>query len=159
MMGNFIIRRAEREDIPKIIALSAECMEYSQSPYRDTAIEELKRFRAKDLEQLYSLFGQPQVGLFVAVEEDIVVGHVIVLTGNFEMLSMEQQGWIIDLSVKREFWRKGIGRELSLKAEQFIKDKGLKYMGLGVTGANAAAVKFYESLGYNEERKRMIKRL
>jgi len=156
-MENVEIRRAERTDIPKIISLAVESVEESRSPFRDTTLEALKQFRAKDLEQLHSLFGQPQLGLFVAVLGDKVVGHVIVLTGSFESLSTEEQGWIIDLSIKSEYRKKGIGKALSNEAESFIKGKGLKYIGLGVTSANTSAVKFYESLGYSEERKRMIK--
>lgn len=152
-----VIREATRNDLEAIIELAVESIIHSQSPFRDTPLEEVKRFRRLDLDQLKTLFGQPQVGIFVAEQSGAVIGHVIVLTGVVESVSGEEQGWIIDLSVKSSHWGSGVARELALVAEGFAKEKGLKYLGLGVTTANARAVRFYEKLGYTEERKRMIK--
>jgi ribosomal protein S18 acetylase RimI-like enzyme len=154
-----IIREAKTSDLEKIIALAVDSVVFSQSPFRDTPLEEVKRFRQKDLSQLFGLLGQPHVGVFVAEEEGEFVGHVIVLSGVVESVSGEEQGWIIDLSVKPSFWGKGISKALSEKAEAFVLSKGLKYLGLGVTSQNKRAVRFYEKMGFVEERKRMIKRL
>lgn len=158
MNQTFTVREAKRSDLEKIINLAVESMIYSQSPHRQSSLEEVKQYRKKDLSRLYSLFGQPQLGLYVAQGEKII-GHVIVLTGTTESVSGEEQGWVIDLSVQPEYWGKGVAKKLALKAENFVKQKGLKYIGLGVTTVNERAVRFYERLGYLEERKRMIKTL
>lgn len=154
-----IVRDARESDVETIVALAVDSIVYSQSPFRDTPLDVVKSFRRADLAQLRVIFGQPHLGLFVAEDEGDVVGHVIVLAGVVESVSGEQQGWIIDLSVKEGYWGSGIARELADKAEAFVKSKGLSYIGLGVTTANARAIRFYEKIGFAEERKRMIKKL
>lgn len=156
-MQNVVIREAQKEELEAVIQLAVDCVGYSHSPFRHTTLEEARRFRRNDLDQLKSLCGQPHVGIFVAAENQSILGHVIVLTGVIESVSGEEQGWIIDLSVKPEYWGSGIAGELAEKAEAFVKQRGYKYLGLAVTSANARALRFYEKIGYHEERKRMIK--
>jgi ribosomal protein S18 acetylase RimI-like enzyme len=155
---NLIFREATELDLPKVVEIAVEAIEYSQSPFRDSSLEKMKEYRRKDLEQLQSLFGQSSIGVFVAEKNGNILGHVIVLSG-MKAVTGELQGWIIDLSVKKDFWGTGVAEELTLKAEEFIKLKGFQYLGLGVTSANKRAVRFYEKMGYQEERKQMVKKI
>src|SRR5260370_40635955 len=98
-MAGVTLRPAERADIDPIIELAARAMNYSQSPFRDTPLQDVQEFRRKDLTQLHSLFGQSQLGLFVAETNGKIIGHVIIVTGTLESVSGEEQRWIIDLTV------------------------------------------------------------
>jgi ribosomal protein S18 acetylase RimI-like enzyme len=154
------IRKSETEDIDKVVELAVEMVVHSLSPFRDTPSEEVRDFRKKDLTVLRDAFRYDHVGIFIAEDEEKeMLGHVIVVSGDIESSTGERQGWVFDLSVKKEYWRSGVGRKLMEKAEDFIKSNGLSYIGMGVTTSNEQAVRFYEGLGYKEERKRMIKKI
>jgi ribosomal protein S18 acetylase RimI-like enzyme len=156
----YTIRRAEQQDLEKVISLAVDMVVHSVSPFRDIATEEVREFRRKDLAALNDAVKQPHVGIFLAEDEESrFLGHVVVVCGYPESSTGETQGWIFDLSVIPEAWSSGIGRALMQRAEAFTRQMGYKYLGLGVTTANERAVSFYEKLGFSEERKRMIKHL
>ncbi|HEY4001145.1 MAG TPA: GNAT family N-acetyltransferase [Candidatus Xenobia bacterium] len=159
-MENLTYRRATMDDLDAIVELAVDAVVHSVSPFRDIDNNGVREFRRKDLNTLSEAMKQPHVGVFVAEDEaKVLVGHVIVVCGYMESSTGEMQGWVFDLSVKQELWSKGIGQRLMEEAERFTKEQGYVYLGLGVTTANDRAVRFYEKLGFAEERKRMIKRL
>jgi ribosomal protein S18 acetylase RimI-like enzyme len=154
------IRKATSQDIDTVIELAVEMVVHSVSPLRFATHKEIQEFRKKDLTVLRDFEKYGHIGIFIAEDEERhFLGHVIVVSGDVESSTGEKQGWIFDLSIKKEWWGKGIGKELMSHAEKFIKEHGLKYIGMGVTTSNFRAVRFYKDLGYIEERKRMIKRL
>ncbi len=57
----------------------------------------------------------------------------------------------IALSVRKAFWRMGIGKALMLKLEVDSRPLGAEKLSLGVDATNAAAVSLYEALGYVRE--------
>lgn len=155
----FRVRRAGAPDLPQVIELAVEAVTHSISPFRDIPPDEVCEFRRRDLLALQDAISQPHVGIFLAEEEGSrrFLGHVIIVCGYTESSTGEAQGWIFDLSVKPDAWGHGIGQALMQAAEGFTRERGFKYIGLGVTTANTRAVRFYERMGYAEERKRMIK--
>jgi ribosomal protein S18 acetylase RimI-like enzyme len=155
------IRKAKRSDLKKIAALAVEVVESSISALRDVPLEQVKKFRKKDLESLQETLSNPDIGIFIAegVDNGEFLGHVISMNGYLESSTGEEQGYIFDLSVKPGHQRLGIGKHLMEVAEEFCSERGMKYMALNVTASNDKAVNFYENLGYDVERKRMMKRL
>jgi ribosomal protein S18 acetylase RimI-like enzyme len=157
---NYTIRRAtSADDVQKVIDLAVEMVVHSLSPFRDTSQDEIRQFRRTDLAVLKNAERYDNIGIFIAEDDEKrFIGHVIVVSGDIETSTGEKQGWVFDLSVKEEHWKSGIGKALMEEAETFVKDQGLKYLGMGVTTSNERAVRFYERCGYSEERKRMIKK-
>lgn len=156
----YTIHRGTAADVPEVIELATRMVVHSISPQRSTSPEEVMAFRRKDLATLESLVHLAHIGLFVARDAgQRLLGHVIVVCNNMESSTGELQGWVFDLAVVPEYWHQGLGQALMVQAEQFTRAFGHDYLGLGVTTANERAVRFYEHLGYEEERKRMIKRL
>ncbi len=155
------IRKAKRSDFKKISALAVEVVESSISKLRDVPVEQVRKFRKKDLDNLHQTLNNPAIGIFIAenIENDEFLGHVIAMSGYLESSTGEEQGYIFDLSIKPQYQRLGIGRHLMKTAEEFCKQGGMKYMALNVTASNNKAVDFYENLGYETERKRMMKRI
>jgi ribosomal protein S18 acetylase RimI-like enzyme len=152
------IRRAIPGDIENIISLAVEMVIYSLSPMRSISHDDVRAFRLRDIQTVREALTLPTVGIFVAEEDNgAFVGHVIVVVGNQESSTGESQGWIFDLSIKDDYWNRGIGTLLMDEAEKFVIQMGYRYLGLGVTTSNARALRFYEGLGYREERKRMLK--
>ena len=155
---DYSIRKAKEEDLPAIIDLAVELIDNSISILREAPMTLLKELRRKDLQTLYHLLKQPRAGIFLAeTPKQKFLGHVIVLSDQTEAPTGEMQGWIFDLSVIPEYWGTGLAQKLMEAAENFVKERGLKYIGLSVTTSNLRAVKFYENQGYTEERKRMLK--
>lgn len=154
----YTVRRAAPEDLPGIVALAVDMVVHSVSPFREISEAQVKEFRRRDLAALNDAVTQPHVGVFIAEDaQKRLLGHVIIVCGYTESSTGESQGWIFDLAVIEEMWSAGIGQALMRRAEEFSRERGFKYIGLGVTTANERAVSFYQKLGYAEERKRMIK--
>lgn len=153
-----VVRRATMADLPDVIDLAAEMVVHSISPYRATELEAVREYRRQDLETLYEALAMPDAGIFVAEDDEgRFVGHVVVMAGRNESSTGEPQGWVFDLSVIPDEWGTGVADLLMGRAEAFVREKGLRYLGLGVTSANRRALAFYDRLGYLEERKQMIK--
>lgn len=157
----YVIRRGHAGDLPQVIELAVDMVVHSISPFREISPDLVKEFRRRDLAALTDAIQQPHVAIFVAEEEESrdFLGHVIIVCGYTESSTGESQGWIFDLSVVPGSWSAGIGQALMAHAENFSRERGFKYIGLGVTTSNERAVRFYERMGYAEERKRMIKLL
>jgi ribosomal protein S18 acetylase RimI-like enzyme len=154
------IRKAGIEDLDKVIGLAVEMVSHSVSPMRDVPMESIRRYRRDDLESLKHSFPNDSTAIFIAEDQDGgFLGHLLVMAGYIESSTGEPQAWIFDLSVKEEVSSRGVGRALVKRAEEFAAEKGMKYIGLGVTTSNQRAIRFYEKLGYQEERKRMLKNL
>lgn len=154
------VRQAGPEDIQAVIDLAVEMVVYSVSPLRPTTHEEVRKYRRADLEALETAIGKPHAGVFLAeTAEGMMIGHVIVFGGQRDSSTGETQAWVFDLAVRREWWGRGIGQQLMEAAEQFARTQNCERLGLGVTIANERAVRFYQELGYLEERVQMVKKL
>ena len=67
--------------------------------------------------------------------------------------------WIMCVYVEAGFRGKGIGRKLMELGEEWAGERGLIDIILNVSNENEAAVRLYESMGYEIETKRYIKKL
>ena len=152
------VRRAAEADVPAIIDLAVEMVVHSISPLRATQADLVREHRRQDLQTLYEALAMPEAGIFVAEDrEGRILGHVVVMAGRSESTTGEPQGWVFDVSVAQDWWGTGVARLLMERAERFVQGLGVRYLGLGVTSANVRAIAFYERLGYEEERKQMVK--
>ena len=161
MSQDLTYRAATEEDLPKILELAVELVTTSRSLHRtEIGDEEIRGFRRQNFGHLASVFSIPEAGLFVAnnkVGEHI--GHVLTIGNQNDALNEIPQAWVCDVSVRRDWWGKGVGRKLMACAEEFAQGLGLEYIGLGVTESNERAVGFYRDLGYEIERVQMVKKL
>jgi GNAT superfamily N-acetyltransferase len=152
------IKQASLRDIGKVIDLATEMVIHSKSPFRDVDDSILKTVRRNDLNGLYQLLNNPDIRIYVAESlEGKFLGHVFVMKNYIASTTGENQGHIFDLSVLDEYQKMGIGENLMKVAEDFCAKSGMKYVCFNVTTSNEKAVRFYERIGYSEERKWMIK--
>ena len=68
-------------------------------------------------------------------------------------------GRLEHLFVDKRFRNSGIGKELMLAAEEYLRDKGLKKVKLSVTSTNETAISLYKKIGYAVKRHVMEKDL
>lgn len=161
MVPEFSIRPANLADLPKIVELAVELVTTSRSPHREGVTDSMIRdFRRRNFERLDLVMEQPEGGLFVANDADGEhLGHILLLGNQIDSVADVPQAWVYDVSVRSDWWGKGVGRALMQRGEEFARGLGLDYIGLGVTEANARAVTFYRDQGYEVERVQMVKKL
>ncbi len=161
MSAEFTIRAADHADLPAIVELAVEYVVKSRSPLRPEVTDGVVRaFRRDNFEHLSMILDVPEGGLFLAEDADgKYIGHILLLVNQTDTVSGVRQAWVYDVTVREEWWGKGIGRALMARGELFAREAGHVYIGLGVTSANQRAVEFYRELGYEVERIQMLKRL
>lgn len=158
--GSITVRRAKIEDLDAVIELAGETIVYSISPYRNIIPELAKTYRKNDLHTLHQMFDSPNLGVFIAETlEGVFVGHIIMVVNLTDSLTGEIISMVVDLSVKKEYWGSKAAELLCQQAEVFARENRMQYVELGVTTSNKRALRFYEKMGYMEERKRMIKQI
>ncbi|MEK7147807.1 MAG: GNAT family N-acetyltransferase [Patescibacteria group bacterium] len=116
------------------------------SPYIDYVLKEVSKSDGR---------------IFVAEKDGIVVGFIVTMISQKEdspAISLEKFGYVMDLAVLREYQGKGFGKALMLKAEDYVREKGLEWMHLDVTKGNPAH-DFYLKSGYRGKSIRLEKNL
>jgi GNAT superfamily N-acetyltransferase len=91
--------------------------------------------------------------ILIAEIDDEMAGYAMVLTkvtsdeledGDFEY------GLIADLMVLQEFRGQGVGRKLLDAAEAYARDRGVRWLRIGVLAKNAAAEGLYAKAGFSK---------
>jgi ribosomal protein S18 acetylase RimI-like enzyme len=117
---------------------------------------------ARSASYMRSLIADSKVGFFVAVEEEALVGCIIIAahqTPDLPIL-MPRSYAVVDCVVVREAVRgRGVGRALMARGERWARERGLEAIELNVFEFNTAAQAFYEELGYEVVSRRMVKPL
>ena len=85
-------------------------------------------------------------GFLVAEHEGEVVGYVIAVIGQ----GGKRQGWLQSLGVHPAHQRRGVGSNLTARAEEFLAQEGQKEAVLTVAPENTVARRLYSRLGYTE---------
>jgi ribosomal protein S18 acetylase RimI-like enzyme len=125
------IRPFDEADEPAVIALWTAVFGYPAPHNQPATVIRCKLAFQREL-------------LFVAVLDGQAVGTVM---GGYD----GHRGWIYSLAVAPNFRRRGIGAALVKHVEQALRDRGCLKINLQVLPANAQAVGFYDSLGYQVE--------
>jgi ribosomal-protein-alanine N-acetyltransferase len=92
-------------------------------------------------------FAEAAKALVVMAEEDDTLAGFVVM--HLERTGDERVGYIVTLDVAAEHRRKGIARALMREAERQAVAAGCSMMALHVFVGNAAAMRFYERVGFN----------
>ena len=130
MAARLVIRRFAPDDEDAVVALweTAGLTRPWNDPRKDIA----RKLRV-----------QPQ-GLLVAVVGDDIVGSVMAGYDG-------HRGWVNYLAVASDARRAGVGRALMAEAERVLAALGCPKVNLQIRATNAAAMGFYEALGYTAD--------
>lgn len=141
----------------------------------DTLMDEIHRYHCdarpdffqpvegplRDLPYWDSLMADPNVGLFIALEDGQPAGllHLVLRETQLPMLARRRFVVVDTVVVASAFRRKGIGRKLMRRAEQWAAERGADSIELNVFEFNLPARALYEEMGFDLVSRRMSKKL
>lgn len=162
------VRQGNVRDWPFMYALGKIGIPESISPWRKQPMEVTLKYREEFLRGFWTWIQQSEAKVFIveevkqeAEEAQSVhpLGYLVLHDSAREELTGLTQGWIMDIVVLPEWRGKGAGKVLLKAAEDHCKEQGISYLGLAVSSHNIKALKLYESYGFAEERKLLVKQL
>ena len=99
--------------------------------------------------------------IFLYKENDKIIGMIIGIVNNEAVDTYDfkapKRGRITEFVVSSDYRKKGIGRKLFVKMEEYLKSIGCESMLIGVFGYNYDAISFYNKRGYNNRLIDMVK--
>ena len=117
---------------------------------------------ARSKEYIRSIITDENAALLVAQGEEHIVGLVKVSVRqapDVPIMVARRYATIDTLVVRREYRRLGVGRVLMQSAERWAQERGASQLELTVWEFNAAAIAFYQELGYDTARRTMWRAL
>ena len=142
-----LIRFAQNQDIPRLIALLGQIGSLHAQGRPDIFRSDALKYDAPALEKLLL---DPSRPIFVAVENDTVVGYCLCIkkvTQSDPVLAPRQELYINDLCVDETCRGKGIGKALYRHAVSYAKTEKMDALSLNVWAFNQNALEFYKAMG------------
>lgn len=146
------IRKACKEDIPEIVELWWDMMQYHKK-YQEKIYKPKPRKKfdkivtskiKKDLKK--------QDTILLVAEEKEIIGFILAKTEKeeYKRFKHDLRGYVGELIVKKENRNKGTGKALLQKALQELKKKGVTLTDIYVDKRNKRAIKLYEKTGFKK---------
>lgn len=142
-------RLCEQKDLMELLSISrstyynafvADNTAENMQMYLDTAFTKNNLAR-----ELYN----PESDFYFACLMDVVVGYFKINWGNAQKDIKDPEAMEIErIYVLKEFQRKKLGKQMLGKVIEIAKEKGIKYIWLGVWEKNIKAIRFYEKNGF-----------
>ena len=146
------IRFAENKDTAGILTLLKQVGGLHHSIRPDLFREKACKYGPS---QLFSLMESSDTPIFVAVEEDKVLGYGFCKTishKNDSVLTDVTSLYIDDLCVDEDHRGKGIGKAIYQEILRYAQQGNYYNLTLNVWNCNTSAMKFYESLGLKPQK-------
>ena len=141
------IRFAQQRDVPGLIELLQQVGQVHHEIRPDIFRAGAQKYDAAALQQILSDSQRP---IFVAVEEDFVLGYCFCVhkeTLDNPVLSDATELYIDDLCVRQDCRGKGVAGGLFEYVKDYAKSSGCQNITLNVWCGNAPAEHFYEKMG------------
>jgi ribosomal protein S18 acetylase RimI-like enzyme len=154
------IRKANEHDIESITNLMIKGINET-SIYSSGDINKIESWDSNTV-YLKDALANNSIYIYVAIQDDKVVGVIIAYTipiPEVPFFTKNKRIYIEALDVDNKFRSQGIGTSLIQKIEEIAKSDDVHGIELEVYSNNSKADKLYESLGYNEIKKRRRKRI
>lgn len=152
-----LIRRADRADLPAILALVPRLsMTFAPPPWRNP--EEMTATDLAVVTEALNAIGEDPV-LYVAETEGVVAGFVHVRSAEDYYRRGRRHGHVADLVVAEGREGQGIATALVARAEEWCRAQGHDWMTLGVFEENVRAEQLYQKLGFRRDVIRLLKPL
>lgn len=146
------IRFAQTEDIPGILELLRQVGQVHHTGRPDIFRSDAQKYGAS---QVIALLNKPGNAIFVATEEDAVLGYCFCVLKTHEkdpVIADYTELYIDDLCVDETRRGQHIGKALYEAACRYAKESRCYNVTLNVWSFNENALRFYESCGMNPQR-------
>ena len=146
------IRFAKTEDTPAILQLLQQVGQVHHEGRPDIFREGAQKYGAS---QVMALMNKPGVAIFIAAEEEKVLGYCFCFLKTYEkdpVLCDRTELYIDDLCVDESCRRCGVGKALYEAACRYAKESRCHSVTLNVWSCNESALHFYESLGMKPQK-------
>ena len=146
------IRFAKTEDTPAILQLLRQVGQVHHEGRPDIFREGAQKYGAS---QVMALMNKPGVAIFIAAEEEKVLGYCFCFLKAYEkdpVLCDRTELYIDDLCVDKGCRRGGVGKALYEAACRYAKESRCHSVTLNVWSCNESALGFYEALGMKPQK-------
>ena len=146
------IRFAENQDVAGILKLLKQVGKVHHDGRPDLFRDNAQKYGAS---QVMAMLNRPGAPIFVAVEEDKVLGYGFCQTishKNDSVLTDVTSLYIDDLCVDENCRGKGIGKAIYQEILRYAQQGNYYNLTLNVWNCNTSAMKFYESLGLKPQK-------
>ena len=153
------IRFAQIEDVPGIVALLRQVGQVHHRGRPDIFRAGAQKYEA---EQVVSMLDKPQTPIFVAVEQQRVLGYCFCAVQSFKndpVMADTTELYIDDLCVDESCRGQHRGKNLFQEACRYGRQLGCRSVTLNVWTCNESALRFYESCGLSPRKIGMEYRL
>ena len=143
------IRKAEKRDIPGLIALLYQVGGVHHEIRPDIVRDRCIKYTPEELE---ALLLDERTPIFAAMEGDFVAGYCFCQHREYRdstALTDRKELYIDDLCVDENCRGKGIAKTLYAHVTDYAKNCGCAFVTLNVWCGNDGAMKFYEAMGMN----------
>ena len=146
------IRFAQAQDVAGILALLRQVGRVHHEGRPDIFRTGAQKYGAS---QVLAMLESPKTPIFVAVEEDKVLGYGFCQMKNYEndpVICDHLELYIDDLCVDEGCRGQGIGKAVYQEILRYAKMRGCYNVTLNVWSCNESAQKFYEALGLKPQK-------
>ncbi|MBD3277381.1 MAG: GNAT family N-acetyltransferase [Candidatus Aegiribacteria sp.] len=147
MQGDVDIRKVKQTDMPRVVELWKEFMDFHSSfdTFYSRSRDGHNNFRKWIEKELES----DSAELFVADYCGEVIGYIKIQVSQYPpVFQLKEHGMISDAAVAEEYRRKGIGEALYKRAMEWFEDRGIQRVELRVANVNPVASGFWRKMGF-----------
>ncbi len=144
-MEGLLIRQVRLSDAAELVAFKRQVS--SESKFLLTCPDEVEDLI--DQRRMITIYLSDMRRIFLVAEYDKQIVGVITLSGSNRRRIMHKGE--LGISVKKQFWGKGIGTALMEECLKIAKQKGFKKIQLEVMSNNDRAIALYKKFGFEVE--------
>ena len=146
------IRFAMQQDVPGMIKLLRQVGRVHHEGRPDLFRRNAQKYSPS---QILGMLNDPNLPIFVAVEENVVLGYgfcMMEYVAGSSVMNDRVTLYIDDLCVLEECRGKRIGTAIYNEILRYARERGCYNVTLNVWSCNESAMKFYESLGMKPQK-------
>ena len=147
MAGRVIIRKAVMEDVPSILELWKEMMDFHKE--RDRIFSRSVTGHEGFADYISGHMSRDTSCVFVAEAGKAVVGYCLAFVERYPpVLEMKEYGHVQDIAVSEKYRRKGVGQRLLREARKWFSEKGVHRIEARVATTNRISKGFWAKMGF-----------
>ncbi len=144
-MSQVTIRHAREADIPSVVRLQHQMMDYHEAldprfAHRDDVSEGFAKWVGE-------LIAKDDAAVIVAETDGQVVGYTIGLHQQSPALDPPDHGFVSDICVEAECRQRGVGAALFAKLKEWFRSRGLTVAWANVACENPVSQRFWRGQG------------